>query len=524
MSKEGSTDKYQVDLLKRRVFLQGCEIKIRPKSFELLQLFIENPKEIISKERMLITIWDDVAVDEQVIFQSIKELRKAFSTTDAIKTFPRKGYSWVADVAIVDERSQAAKNNISHNSSAHKEKYSVATKQLKTPLILLLLFGLIFALFMDFTGVDNNSEAIAQNNKIEGSIIVLPIKEHINDRDHKWIRIGAMDQLIQRIPPSKNYGVMQVDDVLDIMKRANMPLTGFGADDIGKIFVVSGAELIIEAELTGTPGDYQLIYSLRRRHSIDRGVLITADVYGAIDQLAEIVATKLGTSTATLNSHENNLTNQLLAQALDKKIIDDNLGAEQYLKSLLEIEPTNLKAKRLLTEVSVYLKKTHQINDIVTSVEQFSADDNPITKSNIWQREYGRLKFWQGLNELQFGHADNAHRIFEQATTVISKAKDWLYMGYLAEAKGNLYRYTKQYDLAKKQYHLAIDNHQIIKCPYGEVNNLLNLAEIAFLQKKYETAKSESAKALVIAKQRDLVDLVKRSKVVIEKYLAAQKQ
>lgn len=521
MSIESSSNKYQIDLVKRRVYFLGTEIKIRPKSFELLQLFIENPEEIISKDRMLSTIWDDVNVDEQVIFQSIKELRKAFSTIDAIKTFPRKGYLWIADVSIINDKMQLNEDStLSSNFSSQqfKKNKKINFLSLLSAALILLFLGVISFILPD----DASKEG--ESSQIEGSIIVLPIKEHINDRDHKWVRIGAMDQLIQQIPSAKNYGVMQVDDVLDIMKRANIPLKNFVADDIGKIFVVSGAALIIEAELTGTPGDYQLIYTLRRRHSIDRGVLITADIHGVIDQLAEIVATKLGTSTATLNSHQNNLANQLLAQALDKKLIDDYLGTEQYLKSLLELEPSNLKAKRLLAEVSVYLKKTQQIKDIVSSVEQISDDDNDIVNSNIWQREYGRLKFWQGLNELQFGHTDNALRVLEQASVVSHKVKDWLYMGYLAEVKGNLYRFTNQYNLANEQYHLAIGNHQIIKCPYGEVNNLLNLAETAFLQKKYESAKNNSTKALTIAKQRDLGDLVRRSNLIIEKYQAVYKQ
>lgn len=521
MSEGISIEKYRVSLLKRRVFFGDIEIKVRPKSFELLTLFLERPNEIISKEYMLSTIWDDVSVDEQVIFQSIKELRKAFSEIDAIKTFPRKGYSWVADISdiVINEELPTEEQQVHREDGPNKIQHKPLTNTAKVnkskyTYTFLFVFTLIIIGWF-FSRGENIQVAGAS---VDGSIVVLPLKEHIKDRDHKWIRIGAMDQLIQQIPPSNDYGVMQVDDVLEIMKRAQMPLEDFNAEDINQIFVVSGAELIIEAELTGSPGDYQLVYTLRRRQNIDRGVLLTSEVYDAIDQLAQIIAKNIGAPSPTAMTHRNNLANQLLAQALDKKISEDYLGTEQYLKSLLELEPLNLKAKRLLAEISVYLKKTAQITTIVNSVEALSSENNPLIMSDAGIREFGRLQFWQALNELQFGRIDNAQRTFDQAKVKATKVQDWLYLGYLAEAQGHLYRATKQYSLAKIQYNDAIHHHKIIKCPFGEVNNLLNLAEISFLQQDYQQAQNQTSKSLAIAHKRELSVLIDQAEAAKTKY------
>lgn len=502
--------------MKRRVYFQGEEVKVRPKSFELLKLFIENPNEVISKTQMLSTIWDDVGVDEQVIFQSIKELRKAFANIDAIKTFPRKGYAWVGDVEIIEE---LASDNLTITAQPSVPKSNIKQAYLTKHLTKTLLVSLLFIIvYFSFLYGNDSSKGVKNSEMIHGSILVLPIKEHINDRDHKWVAIGAMDQLIQQIPPSKDYGVMQVDDVLDIMKRAQMPLKDFDAEDINKIFVVSGAALIIEAELTGTTGDYQLVYTLRRRQSIDRGVLLTVEAYDAIDQLAQIIASNIGAPTPIAKGYHSNLSNQLLAQALDKKISGDFLGTEQYLKSLLELEPENIKAKRLLAEVSVYNKKTEQIVAIVSSVEYLLGTQNQLIESDEFLREYARLQFWQGVNELQFGHVEQAQAIFERAKEQASKVHDWLYLGYLAEVQGHVYRSKKQYELAKQQYHIAINNHRIIKCPFGEVNNLLHIAEADFLQEEYGLAQKNANKAFSIAQKRELVEAKEKIAATIEKY------
>jgi thioredoxin-like negative regulator of GroEL len=66
----------------------------------------------------------------------------------------------------------------------------------------------------------------------------------------------------------------------------------------------------------------------------------------------------------------NKLANQLLVQSFDAKNANQFLEAEQCLKSMLAIEPNNLKAKRVLVEISTYLNKTEQINEIVLSVKQ----------------------------------------------------------------------------------------------------------------------------------------------------------
>ncbi|WP_286264616.1 winged helix-turn-helix domain-containing protein [Thalassotalea atypica] len=524
MSNKIITGDYQIDLLKRRVYRQEVEITIRPKSFELLKLLLLTPNQVVSKNTILMTIWDDVNVDEQVIFQSIKELRKAFSAIDAIKTFPRKGYAWVADVSVADdsafsESSPKPNSNTSTQTSSRQWSENRFKPIAAVVIFCVLCFGLLTLLFLQ-----SNNDDVA---KIDGSIIVLPIKAHLDDRDHKWVKIGGMDLLIQQIPPSKDYGVMQVDDVLEIMKRAQMSLTEFNPTQIDKLFQVSGAELIIEAELSGSPGDYQLVYTLRRRQSIDRGVLITSDIDDGIDQLANLVAKRLGTLASSLTISRNKLVNQLLAQALDAKNIDDYQSAEQYLTSLLAIAPTHFQARRLLAEISVYLKKTQQINDMVVSAEQMldkqmqaysqskTLEDQ---KPGYRQREYGRLKFWQGLNELQFKRVNRAEKIFLEANTIVNAAQDWLYLGYLAEAQGHLYRTMQQYDLASEYYNKAIINHRIIKCPFGEVNNLLNLAENAFLNNDVVNAKQRATQALTLAKKRELTTLFDQAKIASDKY------
>ena len=90
------------------LLLNGVVTKIRPKTFALLMLFLQHPFKVLSKQMLLDTIWDDVEVSEQVLFQTIRELRQFFVDVEVIKTHPRKGYAWIADV---EEYSPQIENN-----------------------------------------------------------------------------------------------------------------------------------------------------------------------------------------------------------------------------------------------------------------------------------------------------------------------------------------------------------------------------------------------------------------------------
>ncbi|TMP76932.1 hypothetical protein CWC05_21090, partial [Pseudoalteromonas ruthenica] len=89
----------------RVIELNGSKIILRPKTFELLVLLAKAPGKVISKAQILESVWPDSVVEEQVIFQSINEIRKEFDSSEIIKTFPKKGYAWSCpNTTIVSEQ------------------------------------------------------------------------------------------------------------------------------------------------------------------------------------------------------------------------------------------------------------------------------------------------------------------------------------------------------------------------------------------------------------------------------------
>ena len=97
-------DRFRLDVNSRTLSSASESHAIRPKTLALLLFMIERQGQIVSKEQLLSHIWDDVTVNEGVIFQSIREIRQMFAELIVIQNHPRKGYQWVAEVVPIADK------------------------------------------------------------------------------------------------------------------------------------------------------------------------------------------------------------------------------------------------------------------------------------------------------------------------------------------------------------------------------------------------------------------------------------
>lgn len=86
----------------------GRTLDLTPKLLDLLFCFLERPASLITKEALLETVWPGANVTDNALAQAISELRLALgdrpSNPQFIKTVARRGYRFVAEVTVDDER------------------------------------------------------------------------------------------------------------------------------------------------------------------------------------------------------------------------------------------------------------------------------------------------------------------------------------------------------------------------------------------------------------------------------------
>src|SRR5215470_3178266 len=80
------------------------ELRLRPKSFEVLTYFVKNAGRLLSKDELMQAAWPGVFVTEDSLVQCVKEIRRAIGdgAQDLIKTIPGRGYIFDLKVKLLD--------------------------------------------------------------------------------------------------------------------------------------------------------------------------------------------------------------------------------------------------------------------------------------------------------------------------------------------------------------------------------------------------------------------------------------
>src|SRR5579884_2250594 len=91
---------FTLDVTRGTVLKHGEEVKLRPKVYEALKYFVENPGRLIGKQELIEAVWPDSFVTDDSLVQCTVELRRALEDREQqlLKTVPRRGYLFAAEV------------------------------------------------------------------------------------------------------------------------------------------------------------------------------------------------------------------------------------------------------------------------------------------------------------------------------------------------------------------------------------------------------------------------------------------
>lgn len=83
----------ELNTLKRKVFLRGEEVELRPKEYELLELFMKNVDIAFTREELLDKVWGITSqIETRTVDYHIQQLRKKLDLKEEIVTLNRVGY------------------------------------------------------------------------------------------------------------------------------------------------------------------------------------------------------------------------------------------------------------------------------------------------------------------------------------------------------------------------------------------------------------------------------------------------
>lgn len=101
-------EEFRLDAENPALWCGGEFVSISPKALQTLILLVRKNGELVSRDDLMDTVWKETFVEEGNINYTISLLRKTLGKKELIKTVPRRGYRFVADVKRVGENGDAA--------------------------------------------------------------------------------------------------------------------------------------------------------------------------------------------------------------------------------------------------------------------------------------------------------------------------------------------------------------------------------------------------------------------------------
>lgn len=302
---------YEISFQSGELRKAGVKIKVQHQPLKLLEILLEHPGEIVNREELRSRIWPQESFGDfdQAVNVAIAKLRGALGDSAEnsryIETLPRRGYRFIAEVAVVDLTKPVAGVNGKH-SVDRRPRLRLAWKIAGLTLVLVLV---ILTAWMMYPRRGPSPEI--------RSLAVLPLESLSIDPSQDYFADGMTDELITDLSQISALRVISRTSVMPY-KRVRRPLPEI-ARELNVDAVVegtvlrSGNRVRITAQLIQVPAERHL---WAQSYEGDVGDVLTLQ-----SQVAHAVADQIRVS---LNPREQ-------AVLKNKKTVDPE-AYEAYLK------------------------------------------------------------------------------------------------------------------------------------------------------------------------------------------------
>ncbi len=124
-------DSFRVDANERHLWQGGKLVPLTPKVFDILLVLLENKGQTVEKDELIRQVWADTFVEEGSLNRNISTLRKALGDDSHeqkfIKTLPKRGYQFTANVEEIFEEETLILEKTNSRPFALKEKVFLPT-------------------------------------------------------------------------------------------------------------------------------------------------------------------------------------------------------------------------------------------------------------------------------------------------------------------------------------------------------------------------------------------------------------
>jgi DNA-binding winged helix-turn-helix (wHTH) protein/tetratricopeptide (TPR) repeat protein/TolB-like protein len=198
-----------------RLYRGDHVIPLAPKPFETLLYLVRRPGRVVSKAELMETLWHDTYVTEDVLVQSMVEVRRALGdqakTPRYVQTLPRRGYQFVEAVrelepALPPAPEPSADPPSATAPSAQREPSAPAPLaagegatngwgHTRRMLALGTVLAMIAALALWLALRPRAVPAVVAEPLERGALVVMPIRIEEAEPQSRWLRLGVAEMI-----------------------------------------------------------------------------------------------------------------------------------------------------------------------------------------------------------------------------------------------------------------------------------------------------------------------------------------
>lgn len=252
---------YEISFQSGELRKAGVKIRVQQQPFKVLEILLEHPGEIVTREDLRARIWPQESFGDfdQAVNVAIAKLRTALGDSAEnpryIETLPRRGYRFIAEVALVDTAKSATELPVTQTDAK-----PAISKRLRLPLpwkIAGPIMVLVLAGFITWILLPRKSPSPEIR-----SLAVLPLESLSVDASQDYFADGMTDELITDLSQISALRVISRTSVMQY-KRVRRPLAEI-ARELNVDAVVegtvlrSGDRVRITAQLIQVPAEKHL--------------------------------------------------------------------------------------------------------------------------------------------------------------------------------------------------------------------------------------------------------------------------
>ena len=348
-----SFGEFTLDLDRGALLRAGTDVKLRPKSFEVLSYLVQRHGLLVTKDELLDAIWGQTVVTEDSIVHCLSDIRKAIhdQSQEMIRTVPRRGY--IFDIPVTKHGGLVTKSDAPSRSKSASSwpRWSLAAA-------LVLVFG-VTAVWWWFgnRGIDVAVTAGPKPMIAQHSIAVLPFLDMSPEQDQAYLADGISEDILNLLAKVPDLRVISRSSAFSFKGR-NIEIPTV-AQQLDVAYVLEGSvrragkQLRITAQLIEARSDTHL-WSETYDRKLDNIFQIQDEIAASVVDALKIKL--LGAAPQTRKIDQEVHTLALQAKYFwNRKFPGDAEKAMEYYQRTLDIDPSYAPAWAGLS--ACYLKQ-----------------------------------------------------------------------------------------------------------------------------------------------------------------------